>query len=158
MVLLRRVLPATPDPLRRRQGEIFSAPMCSTATLARFDFNGRSCSAPNSVSSGLLRPAPVALVPLRIGASSICPNTTAYLPPPCTHTAQSFLASVMANPSCGYVAGEAPYCCAAGYFSMTLQSSVSPLVRMSTDTSATIHRMSCGNTCTWVGPLSAHGH
>jgi hypothetical protein len=40
----------------------------------------------------------------------------------------------------------------------TGKSSVSSLVRMSTDTSATVRRMSCENTCTWVGPLSAHGH
>jgi hypothetical protein len=38
------------------------------------------------------------------------------------------------------------------------KSYVSSLVRMSTDTSATIRRMSCESTCTWVGPLSAHGH
>jgi hypothetical protein len=40
----------------------------------------------------------------------------------------------------------------------TGKSSVSSLVRMSTDTSATVRRMSYENTCTWVGPLSAHGH
>jgi hypothetical protein len=40
----------------------------------------------------------------------------------------------------------------------TGKSSVSSLIRMSTDTSATVRRTSCGNTCTWVGPLSAHGH
>jgi hypothetical protein len=38
------------------------------------------------------------------------------------------------------------------------KSSVSSLVRMSMDTSATVRRMSCGNMCTWVGPLSAHSH
>jgi hypothetical protein len=40
----------------------------------------------------------------------------------------------------------------------TGKSFVSSLIRMSTDTSATVCRMSCGNTCTCVGPLSAHGH
>jgi hypothetical protein len=40
----------------------------------------------------------------------------------------------------------------------TGKSSVSSLVRMSTDTLATVRRMSFGNTCTWVGPPSAHGH
>jgi hypothetical protein len=40
----------------------------------------------------------------------------------------------------------------------TGKSSVSSSVRMSTDTLDTVRHMSCENTCTWVGPLSAHGH
>jgi hypothetical protein len=38
------------------------------------------------------------------------------------------------------------------------KSSVSSLVRMSTGILAIVRRISCENTCTWVGPLSAHGY